>query len=60
MLYFAVFTVGYFLGVFTFLAVFPPAVREIEEQEKDARQPVLSISEGEEVEQPLADPIVNF
>ena len=52
MLFFAVFTIGYFLGVFTFLAIFPPAVREIEEQEKDARQPILSISEESKLEQP--------
>jgi hypothetical protein len=57
MLYFAVFTVGYFLGVFTFLAIFPPSVKEIEEQEKDALQPILSVSEGKQVEQPSATEI---
>lgn len=33
MLLWAIFTLGYFLGVFTALAVFPPWVKEIEEQE---------------------------
>ena len=41
MLYFAVFTAGYFAGVFTFLAIFPPRMKEIEEQERDALQPIL-------------------
>lgn len=40
MLFFAIFTIGYFLGVFTALAVFPPGVKEIEEQERDARAPI--------------------
>lgn len=40
MLFFALFTIGYFLGVFTALAIFPPQVREIEEQERDARTPI--------------------
>ena len=35
MLYFAMLTVGYLLGVFTALAVFPPRVKEIEEQERE-------------------------
>lgn len=41
MLFFGLFTAGYFLGVFTVLAVFPPQVKEIQEQEKDALKPIL-------------------
>ncbi len=47
MLFFAIFTLGYFAGVITALAVFPPGVREIEEQEKDALQPILDLSREE-------------
>ena len=43
MLIFTIFTLGYFAGVVTALAVFPPRVKEIEEQEFDALQPVLEI-----------------
>jgi len=35
MLVFAFFTLGYFTGVVTVLAVFPPKVKEIEMQEED-------------------------
>jgi len=41
MLIFAVFTLGYFVGVFSALSVFSPKVREIEEQEVDALRPIL-------------------
>ncbi len=41
MLFFAIFTLGYFAGVLTALAVFPPRVKEIEEQEVDALRPIL-------------------
>ena len=41
MLIFAIFTLGYFVGVMTALAVFPPRVKEIEEQEVDALAPIL-------------------
>ena len=44
MLIFALFTLGYFAGVVTTLMIFPPRVREIEEQEKDALAPILDIS----------------
>lgn len=43
MLVFAVFTLGYFAGVFTVLLIFPPNVTELEEQEKDALQPILDL-----------------
>jgi len=43
MIYWAVFSLGYFLGVFSALALFPPRVKEIEEQEKDAARPVLEL-----------------
>ena len=45
MLFFAIFTIGYFAGVLTALAVFPPRVKEIEEQEVDALGPVLDIED---------------
>ena len=41
MLIFAIFTLGYFAGVITALAVFPPRVKEIEEQEFDALKPII-------------------
>lgn len=47
MLIFAIFTLGYFAGVFTALAVFPPKVSEIEEQEADALKPLLKASKRE-------------
>lgn len=43
MLFFAVFTLGYFAGVVTALAIFSPNVSELEEQEKDALQPILDL-----------------
>lgn len=45
MLFFALFTAGYLFGVFTALAIFPPRVKEIEEQEKDALLPLKSLDE---------------
>ena len=51
MLIWALFTLGYFLGVFTALAIFPPWVKEIEEQEKDALKPLQNISEDKIAEQ---------
>lgn len=51
MLFFALFTIGYFAGVLTALAIFPPQVKEIQEQEKDVLGPVLNISEHIEIEQ---------
>lgn len=50
MLFFALFTLGYFVGVFTVLAIFPPQVKEIEEQEKDALRPVLDVTREKELE----------
>lgn len=41
MLFLAIFTLGYFGGVLTALSIFPPKVREIEEQEVDALRPIL-------------------
>ena len=41
MLIFAIFTLGYFAGVITALAVFPPRVKEIEEQEFDALKQII-------------------
>ncbi|MEK7113100.1 MAG: hypothetical protein AAB875_07360 [Patescibacteria group bacterium] len=48
MLLFAVFTLGYFAGVFTALAIFPPRTLEISEQEKDALEPILKAKTIEE------------
>lgn len=45
MLFFAIFTLGYFVGVFTALWAFPPNTREIEEQEVDALKPILASKE---------------
>ena len=43
MLLFAIFTLGYFAGVFTALFVFPPNTKELREQEIDAVKPVLEM-----------------
>ena len=43
MVYFALFTVGYVVGVVTFLFIFPPNMKEIEEQEIDALQPIINL-----------------
>jgi hypothetical protein len=48
MLIFAFFTLGYFGGVITALLVFPPKVKEIEMQEKDAAGPVNDLIASEE------------
>jgi hypothetical protein len=39
------------VGVFTALAIFPPRVTEIQEQEKDALEPILNISQDNKVDQ---------
>lgn len=44
MLIFAFLTIGYFAGVITALLVFPPRVKEIEMQEKDAAGPVEQLT----------------
>ena len=54
MLYFALFVLGYFVGVVTCLYIFPPNTKEIKEQEIDALQPILDMDrearlKGEEV-----------
>ncbi|MFC1624965.1 hypothetical protein ACFL15_01165 [Patescibacteria group bacterium] len=51
MIYFALFTLGYFSGVITFLFAFPPKVKEIEEQEKDALRPILKAYEEKHKEE---------
>ena len=48
MLYFSLFIAGYFVGVITFLAIFPPQVKEIEEQEADTFTPILSMDQQRE------------
>lgn len=59
MIYFALFTLGYFVGVFTFLIIFPPAVREIEEQEKDSLVPILDVKQKrQEQEAVIEEPSV--
>ena len=50
MLLFALFTIGYFVGVLTVLAVFPPRLKEIEEQEENALEAILKISEDIDIE----------
>ena len=59
MLFFALFTVGYFFGVFTALAIFPPRMKEIEEQERDALEPILNIKRTDENEQIALTPSTN-
>ena len=41
MLLFTLFTLGYFAGVFTALAMFPPRTKEIEMQEFNTQKPIL-------------------
>jgi hypothetical protein len=48
MLIFAFLTLGYFAGVVTALAIFPPRVKEIEMQEKDAAGPVNDLITSED------------
>lgn len=48
MLIFAIFTLGYFVGVFSALSIFSPKVREIEEQEVDALRPILEAKSRKE------------
>jgi hypothetical protein len=40
MILFALFTLGYFTGVITALLIFPPDVKDIIEQERDALKPI--------------------
>lgn len=49
MIYFALLTLGYFLGVFTALVIFPPKTNELMEQEKDALTSILDLDEEEKV-----------
>ncbi len=51
MLLFAIFTLGYFAGVFTALFVFPPNTTELEEQEVDALRPIIDMSSEKGLEQ---------
>ena len=46
MVFFALFTIGYLIGVISALAIFPPRDREILEQEKDALGPIIALKEG--------------
>jgi hypothetical protein len=48
MLIFAFLTIGYFAGVITALLVFPPRVKEIEMQEKDAAKPINDLIQSED------------
>jgi len=41
MLFFALFTAGFTVGVLMALWIFPPNVKEIEEQEVNALEPIL-------------------
>jgi len=41
MLFFAIFTVGYFAGVITVLLIFPPNTNELREQEDNSLEPIL-------------------
>jgi uncharacterized membrane protein YgaE (UPF0421/DUF939 family) len=43
MLFFALFTVGFFVGVIMTLVLFPPQTKEIEEQEVNALSPILQM-----------------
>ena len=54
MVYFALLTLGYFLGVFTALYIFPPKTNELREQEKDALKPILGLDEEEKIATGLA------
>ncbi len=55
MLIFAFLTLGYFAGVITALVIFPPKVKEIEMQEKDAAGPVNDLITYEE---PQLNPVI--
>lgn len=54
MLYFALLTLGYFLGVFTAMVIFPPKTNELREQEKDALSPILDLDKEEKIATGLA------
>lgn len=62
MLLWAVFTLGYFAGVFTALVVFPPWVKELEEQEIDTIKPLQTISKDkiEEQKTPYKQPVLTY
>ncbi|OGM14941.1 hypothetical protein A2W15_00460 [Candidatus Woesebacteria bacterium RBG_16_41_13] len=49
MFLFALFTIGYIVGVFTALWLFPPNSREIVEQEVDAMTPILNLKPKEDL-----------
>jgi len=49
MLFFAIFTVGYFAGVITVLFIFPPNTNELREQEFDTVKPILEIDNQKEL-----------
>jgi hypothetical protein len=55
MLIFAFLTLGYFAGVITALLIFPPRVKEIEMQEKDAAS-VIKNPEQQDVPQAMPVP----
>jgi hypothetical protein len=46
MIIFAMFTIGFFAGVFLTLVVFPPNSSELKEQEMDAKTPILRMEKG--------------
>ena len=54
MIYFALLTLGYFLGVFTALYIFPPKTNELREQERDSLEPILGLDEQEKITAGLA------
>lgn len=66
MLFFALFTLGYFVGVITALFVFPPRTNELIQQEEDALEPLFgvvdSVAEKKELSQaPIFDnPAVSY
>ena len=51
MLYFALFVLGYFVGVVACLYIFPPNTKEIQEQEIDALQPILDMEREERLKE---------
>lgn len=59
MIFFAVFTIGYFVGVVSALAIFPPRDREILEQEKDSLGPILDAKEQAETDLGQIEPELN-
>lgn len=59
MLIFAVFTLGYFAGVFTALFVFPPKTNELREQEIDAMAPLTDMSKDNRQEEVALDGLLD-